>query len=81
MTKKKTEPENEATFEESLTKLETIVREMEGSELGLDKMVEHFEAGSKLIKTCTAKLNEVEHKIEKLVKKDGEIRTVDCDIE
>lgn len=63
------------SFEEALQELEKIVEEMDSGELDLDKMVAHFEKGSKLIKTCTAKLNEVEQKIEKLVKKDGEIVT------
>lgn len=60
-------------FEESLQRLETIVREMEAGELPLDEMMRHFEEGAKLAKFCNAKLNEVERKIEKLVKKDGEI--------
>lgn len=74
MTEKK-KAEEEQSFEEALSKLEQIVEEMDSGELDLDKMVNRFEEGSKLIKTCTAKLNEVEQKIEKLVKKDGEIVT------
>lgn len=66
---------NEQSFEEALAKLEKIVEEMDSGKLDLDKMVARFEEGSKLIKTCTAKLNEVEQKIEKLVKKDDEIVT------
>lgn len=61
------------TFEESLERLEKIVEEMDGGKLGLDDMIAKFEEGSKLIKTCSDKLNEVERKIEKLVKKDGEV--------
>ncbi len=81
MTKKNPNPKSELTFEESLAKLESIVNKMESGKLGLDKMIEHFEQGSQLIKTCTAKLDEVEQKIEKLVKKDGKIQTVDFDAE
>lgn len=69
------EKKNEKTFEESLARLEEIVADMDSGELDLDKMVAHFEEGSKLIKICSKKLNEVEQKIEKLVKKDGEIVT------
>ena len=57
-------------FEKSLERLETIVDEMEGGELALEQMIKHFEEGSKLVTLCSAKLNEVEQKIEKLVKKD-----------
>lgn len=64
-----------AGFEESLRRLETIVREMEAGDLSLDQMMRHFEEGDKLAAFCNAKLNEVERKIEKLVKKDGEIAT------
>ena len=59
-------------FEKSLERLETIVREMEGGEISLDKMMKDFEEGMTLVKLCSAKLNEVERKIEILVKKNGE---------
>jgi len=59
--------ENETGFEKSLERLETIVSEMEAGELSLDEMIAHFEEGSKLVKQCSAKLSEVEKKIEKLV--------------
>jgi len=59
--------------EKSLERLETIVDEMEGGDLSLEQMIKHFEEGSKLVTLCSAKLNEVEQKIEKLVKKGGEL--------
>ena len=62
-----------AAFEQSLGRLENLVEEMEGGELSLEEMIRHFEEGSKLVELCTKKLNEVETKIEKLVKKDGEL--------
>jgi exodeoxyribonuclease VII small subunit len=67
------------TFEESLARLEQIVSQMDAGELGLDEMIAKFEEGSRLIKTCSDKLNEVERKIEKLVKKDGELSTEEFD--
>ena len=49
---------------------------MESGELGLEKMVAAFEEGQKLVKLCSSKLNEVEKKIEMLVKKsDGSVGT------
>ena len=59
-------------FEKSLERLETIVREMESGELSLEKMMKHFEEGMGLVGICSAKLNEVERKIELLVKKGGQ---------
>ena len=69
MAKKEEQPD----FELSLKRLETIVNEMESGELSLEKMISSFEEGSKLVKVCTEKLDEVEQKIEKLVKKDDKI--------
>lgn len=60
-------------FEQSLARLEQLVREMEGGQLSLEKMMSHFEEGSALVKVCGDKLNEVEAKIEMLVKKDGKV--------
>lgn len=64
--------DKQAGFEKSLERLETIVREMEGSTLSLEQMMKHFEEGMRLVGTCSAKLNEVERKIEILVKQGGQ---------
>lgn len=58
---------SEAGFEQSLERLEEIVAQMESGELSLDEMITRFEEGSKLVTQCSAKLTEVEKKIEKLV--------------
>jgi exodeoxyribonuclease VII small subunit len=76
MTKQKSEPQKKdegQNFEKSLAKLETIVNEMESGKLGLDEMIRRFEEGQALVKFCTDKLNEVERKIEILVKKGEEL--------
>ncbi|MFT5122133.1 MAG: exodeoxyribonuclease VII small subunit [Kiritimatiellia bacterium] len=62
-------------FEDALTRLESIVGQMESGKLSLDDMIKHFEEGSGLVKSCSSKLDEVERKIEKLVRKEGEITT------
>ncbi|MFA7174161.1 MAG: exodeoxyribonuclease VII small subunit [Kiritimatiellia bacterium] len=68
--------EKEMSFEESLKRLDKIVQEMESGEMELDAMISAFEEGQLLVKACTAKLNEVEKKIEKVVKgADGELTT------
>jgi exodeoxyribonuclease VII small subunit len=63
--------EKTVDFGKSLERLEAIVEEMEGGDLSLEQMIKHFEEGSKLVALCSGKLNEVELKIEKLVKKGG----------
>ncbi len=70
-----------ADFEQSLERLEQLVEEMESGELSLEDMIKHFEEGSKLVGLCSKKLNEVEQKIEKLVKKDGELAEVPFEVE
>jgi exodeoxyribonuclease VII small subunit len=72
MSKKKTETTPAAAgtpaFEQALTRLETIVKEMESGALSLEQMMAHFVEGQGLIKVCSAKLNQVERQIEILVK-------------
>lgn len=55
-------------FEESLKKLEEIVKEMENGEPDLDKALSLFSEGVELVKFCSQKLNETKNKIEILVK-------------
>ncbi len=62
-------------FEKSLQRLETIVNEMEAGSLSLEEMIERFEEGQALVKFCSKKLNEVERKIEVLVRKGDDIVT------
>jgi exodeoxyribonuclease VII small subunit len=71
--------ENNQSFEKALERLEQIVAEMESGKLSLEKMISHFEEGSKLVKYCSGKLNEVEKKIELLLTKDGQVTTVPFD--
>ena len=79
MTKQKPETrkkEDGPSFEKSLEELERIVGEMESGQLGLEDMIARFERGQALIKSCSQKLNEVERKIEMLVKKGDEVVVV-----
>ena len=61
----------EVKFEEALKKLEKIVDSLESGDIGLDDSIKKYEEGMKLLKLCTAKLDEVEKKIELLVKDKG----------
>lgn len=60
-TKKK---ETIASFEEGLEQLERLVREMEDGDLPLEKLITHYEKGTKLLTQCDQKLKDAEKKIE-----------------
>ena len=71
--------EGGANFEKSLERLEKIVEEMEEGNLPLDDMIARFEEGQGLLKVCRKKLNEVQKKVEVLVKKEGSVVSEDLD--
>ena len=67
---------SEIKFEKAMTRLESIVEELERGDLNIDKSLEIFEEGIKMSRVCSKKLNEAESKIEKLTKgKKGELVT------
>ncbi|MFL2859861.1 MAG: exodeoxyribonuclease VII small subunit [Pontiellaceae bacterium] len=60
--------EKKESFEKSLERLEEVVEQMESGKLDLEEMIKRFEEGTKLVDRCSSKLNQVEQKIEKLIK-------------
>lgn len=77
MTRKKTDTVDgkvaAPTFEQALDRLETIVSEMEAGTLSLEDMMARFEEGQGLVKLCSEKLNQVERRIEILVKEGDKV--------
>ena len=69
-----------ASFEKSLERLEKIVEEMEHGNLALDDMIGRFEEGQELLKLCRKKLDEVQKKVEILVRKDDSVTTEDFEV-
>lgn len=65
MAVKKKSPE-EASFEEALAQLETLVTSMENGDIALGELVAQYEQGSHYLRTCQKRLREAELKIEKL---------------
>ena len=62
-------------FETALEDLELVVEQLETGELSLEDSLEAFEKGVGLVKYCNQKLDEVEKKVELLVKdKDGKLQ-------
>ncbi|MBQ8784446.1 MAG: exodeoxyribonuclease VII small subunit [Alphaproteobacteria bacterium] len=54
------------SFEEALTRLESLVRELEAGKIKLDDAVSAYEQAVILKKFCENKLNEAKLKIEKI---------------
>lgn len=62
-------------FESALDNLAQVVEQLETGELSLEDSLSAFEKGVGLIKFCNQKLDEVEKKVELLVKdKDGQLQ-------
>lgn len=63
------------TFEEALTNLEAIVKDVEEGKVGLEDSIRRYEEGMKLLKHCRTILSQAELKIQKLQETaDGELR-------
>lgn len=63
----------EVKFEEAISKLEEIAKELESGNLSLDDSVNKFEEGIELSKNCTKILNNAEKRINILIDKEGKI--------
>ena len=78
MTPKKNEKDAkpEESFEESLERLQELVRALESGDCSLEDSLRKFEEGMALAKACQDRLSQAEQKIEILLKadKDG-VRT------
>ncbi len=53
-------------FEDSLKKLERLVGEMESGDLSLDEMMKRFEEGRRLVALCSAELENIRQRIDKV---------------
>ena len=54
------------TFEESMTRLEEIVRTLESGNATLDESLKLYEEGISLVRVCSSKLDDAEKKIKLL---------------
>jgi len=66
--KKTTEKESKLNFEEALSRLEEIADILENQNPALEKALELYEEGAKLLKQCTGMLDEAQKKITVLTK-------------
>ena len=65
-----TKKESEKSFEEAYNQLKEVVEKLENSDTDLEESLEIFEQGIRLINYCNKKLEDAEHKFQKLVKDD-----------
>jgi exodeoxyribonuclease VII small subunit len=65
------------SFEEGITKLEEIVKELESGNVGLDESIKKYTEGMQLAKLCGDKLNSAEEKINKILKENGSLENFD----
>jgi exodeoxyribonuclease VII small subunit len=69
------------TFEEAISKLEEIVKDLEDENITLDSAMEKFETGVKLSEFCLKKLSEAEKKIEELTRNEkGQLKVNEVDL-
>jgi exodeoxyribonuclease VII small subunit len=61
-------------FEDALEKLEDIVKKMEAGDIPLDESLKSFEEGIRLIRFCSAKLEETERRVEVLMGKEESLK-------
>lgn len=66
-------------FEDSINKLESIVKKMESGDLTLEESIQQFEEGIALSQSCQKTLDEAEQKIKILMQKNGNDELVDFD--
>ena len=75
--------DKEPTFEEELSRLEAIVEGLDSGDVPLAELVERYEEGMTVLKSCRKKLADAELRIEQLraVSADGEAETTAFDEE
>jgi exodeoxyribonuclease VII small subunit len=60
------DPSDELDFDGRLERLEAIVRELEGAELGLEPAIERYAEGVELLKACHQSLERHSKRVEQL---------------
>jgi exodeoxyribonuclease VII small subunit len=71
-TEKKKDSDQPESFEVALERLEGLVSELEGGDVPLEKSLQAFEEGQRLIKFCEQKLKAAEKALKQLSKEADE---------
>jgi exodeoxyribonuclease VII small subunit len=70
--KKGADAEQAQSFESALTDLQQVVEDLETGRLGLEESLSRFEHGTALLRSCYARLNQAEQRVEILTASDGD---------
>lgn len=62
------------SFEEAITKLESIVKKLESGQVTLDEAMNEYSEGMQLAKICGDKLNSAQEKVNKILTENGELK-------
>jgi exodeoxyribonuclease VII small subunit len=62
---------SEPTFEDTLSKLEAVVAQLEGADLPLEDALRTFEEGVRLARVCAARLEDAEQRVRLLTQAQG----------
>ncbi len=71
----------EETFEESLEKLENIVKKLESGDVSLDDAINKFTEAMQLSKICNEKIKNAEENVNKILKENGKLEEFKIDEE
>jgi len=67
------------SFEEAMSELEEIVKDLESGQVNLDESVKFYERGSLIMRHCESKLSDARMKVEKITNIGDEKKTKDLD--
>lgn len=67
------EEKKDLSFEEAMTKLEKIVKELESGSCDLDNSINLYTEGMNLAKYCGDKLNNATEKVNKILTENGKL--------
>ncbi|MDF7674041.1 exodeoxyribonuclease VII small subunit [Acetobacteraceae bacterium ESL0709] len=65
------------SFEDALSELERIVRDLEGGQLTLEKAIAAYERGAELRQLCETRLGEAEMRVKAIVQKNDGSRVTE----
>lgn len=63
----------EKTFEEKLTELESIIKELENGNVDLDNAINKYTEAMNIAKECSEKLNSAEKAVNEILKENGKL--------
>jgi exodeoxyribonuclease VII small subunit len=70
---------DDMSFEEALSALEAVVRDLEGGQVPLEKSIDLYERGEALRKHCEGRLSAADLRVEKIVAADGSTEVMQTD--